>query len=55
MLKNNFLANFYKRNQMYEKRAKSLVPVGRRGVVPTGTILWPDGVIPYDLSNIKSK
>ena len=28
---------------------------GRRGVVAKDTGLWPNGVIPYDMSNMKCK
>ena len=40
---------------MFHQRFGSPLGVGRRGVVPVGTQLWPDGVIPYDLSKIECK
>ena len=45
----------YKRNPMFYRRSDLLVPVRRRGVVPTGTVLWPNEVLVYDLSNISGK
>jgi len=49
------LDNAYKRNHMSYKTFDYSTTLGRRDVVPKGTELWPDGVIPVDLSNIKCK
>jgi hypothetical protein len=44
---------FYKRNRVYYNRYGVPTSVGRRAVVTKGTGLWPQGVIPYDMPNIK--
>lgn len=49
------LDQFYKRNMMSQNRYGVETSMGRRAVVSKNTVRWPDGVIPYDMSNMNGK
>lgn len=45
----------YKRNKILKNKYGMTKSIGRRAVVSKATQTWPDGVIPYDMSNMNRK
>lgn len=45
----------YKRNNVNLNKYGVPTSIGKRAVVSKYTKLWPYGVIPYDMSNMKRK